>query len=193
MLLAGLAMVKNEGDIIESFVRHSLNYVDKLFVVLQPSIDGTDDILKALKGERLAIEIINNAFLDESLYLEMGSHRIGTTTETSTMTNIARLRGSFLAHMPVRSPAQLERKIRTGIRALDIRDSEDIHTGFHWRTIAKIVAEHGVDLELLQLIAADYQFRDKVFEDRRLPPLAEDSLPVNYSLSYDHLYRAPGA
>ena len=51
MRLVGIATVKNESDIIESFVRHNLAFVDRLHVVDNGSTDTTRAILAALTRE----------------------------------------------------------------------------------------------------------------------------------------------
>ena len=50
-------MVKNEADIIESFVRHTCLFVDKMLVCDHLSSDRTKDILELLRDEGLPIEI----------------------------------------------------------------------------------------------------------------------------------------
>jgi len=52
-----LTMVKNEEDIIESFVRYNLRSVDHMFIADNLSTDGTLDILQALKAEGLPLTI----------------------------------------------------------------------------------------------------------------------------------------
>lgn len=49
--IVGLAMAKNEQDIIEPFVRHNLRYLDRLIVLENNSADRTPDILAALARE----------------------------------------------------------------------------------------------------------------------------------------------
>lgn len=56
MELYGAAMVRNEADIVEAFVRHSLTVLDGLLVVDHGSIDGTWKILDARVREGLPIE-----------------------------------------------------------------------------------------------------------------------------------------
>jgi hypothetical protein len=55
----GLARVKNEGDIIEDFVRHNLQYLDGLIVLDNASFDGTLGVLTSLQAERLPLTIIH--------------------------------------------------------------------------------------------------------------------------------------
>ena len=57
--IAAITMVKNEADIIESFVRHTLQIVDVLLVTDQHSTDGTVEILQNLRAEGLSIGIQN--------------------------------------------------------------------------------------------------------------------------------------
>lgn len=49
--ILGICSVKNEQDIIESFVRHSLRFVDNLMVLDNGSVDDTKAILNSLAGE----------------------------------------------------------------------------------------------------------------------------------------------
>ena len=44
-----VSIVKNVGDVIESFVRHSLTYADELIIADHQSTDGTWEILQNLR------------------------------------------------------------------------------------------------------------------------------------------------
>ncbi len=63
MRLVAIAVVRNEADIIEPFVRHTLALVDRLLVVDHASTDGTRQLLRALVNEGLALDV----FTDEVL------------------------------------------------------------------------------------------------------------------------------
>lgn len=56
-LIVSVSMVKNEQDIIESFVRHNLRFVDAMVIVDNRSTDRTRDILLALQREGLPVVI----------------------------------------------------------------------------------------------------------------------------------------
>lgn len=58
--LLGISVVKNESDIIESFVRYNLNYVDMLLVIDNGSADATDEILTRLRAEGLPVVWISD-------------------------------------------------------------------------------------------------------------------------------------
>ena len=81
--VVAITMVKNEADIIESFVRHTLSFADMLWIVDHQSTDETGKILQHLKDEGLPIrielhnevgyaqseimtDIMNRAFRDEN-------------------------------------------------------------------------------------------------------------------------------
>ncbi len=51
-------MVKNEMDIIESFVRHTLGFADLLIVADHKSTDRTREILESLQAEGLPLIIM---------------------------------------------------------------------------------------------------------------------------------------
>ncbi len=57
MRIIGISLIRDEEDIIESFVRHNLAYLDKLYIIDNLSMDNTVDILTSLKQEGLAIEV----------------------------------------------------------------------------------------------------------------------------------------
>lgn len=52
-----VSIVKNEGDVIESFVRHSLTYADELIIADHQSTDGTWEILQKLRAEGLPLTL----------------------------------------------------------------------------------------------------------------------------------------
>ena len=55
--IAVVSMVKNEADVIESFVRHSLTFSDFMIIADHRSSDKTHEILSALRDEGLPIII----------------------------------------------------------------------------------------------------------------------------------------
>ena len=55
--LVGLSMVRNESDIIETFIRHNLTLLDELHIIDHNSSDNTREILTLLKQEGLPIHI----------------------------------------------------------------------------------------------------------------------------------------
>ena len=55
MRLFGAAMVRNEADVIEAFVRHNLTAVDGLAILEHGSTDGTAAILQSLVREGLPV------------------------------------------------------------------------------------------------------------------------------------------
>ena len=60
-VLAGLARVKNEADVIEAFVRHHVALLDRVVVVDNASTDGTRQILAALVAEGLPLTVLDDA------------------------------------------------------------------------------------------------------------------------------------
>ena len=61
MKIVGVAMVRNEADIVEAFVRHNLTLLDGLVIVDHGSADETPRILAALAAEGLPISVLANA------------------------------------------------------------------------------------------------------------------------------------
>ena len=60
MSALAIAMVKNEADIIEAFVRHNLHFVDLFIVIDNLSTDGTREILQALRREGLPLLVFDD-------------------------------------------------------------------------------------------------------------------------------------
>jgi SAM-dependent methyltransferase len=58
----GLAIVKNEEDIVEPFVRHNLQFLDMLFVADNFSGDSTRQILAKMQREGLPIIVFDDPF-----------------------------------------------------------------------------------------------------------------------------------
>lgn len=58
MKIAAISGVKNEADIIESFVRHNAKYIDDFYFV-DDSVDNTREILRLLAQEGFNISLIN--------------------------------------------------------------------------------------------------------------------------------------
>jgi hypothetical protein len=52
-----ISVVKNEADVIEEMVRHNLQYLDHMSIIDNGSVDGTFEILNALKEEGLPVDI----------------------------------------------------------------------------------------------------------------------------------------
>ena len=68
MRLIGVAMVRNEADIVEAFVRHNLRFLDHLVVVDHSSSDATAEILRRLRDEGLPLTV----GLDASIEFHQG-------------------------------------------------------------------------------------------------------------------------
>src|SRR5437867_3948226 len=58
MRFVAVAGVKNEIDVIEAFVRHTLAFVNHLVVLDNGSTDGTLDVLRALHKEGLPLDVV---------------------------------------------------------------------------------------------------------------------------------------
>lgn len=63
MRVVAISCVKNEGDIIEAFVRHVAAFVDQLVVLDNGSTDETAGILCSLKYEGIPLEIVEDPSL----------------------------------------------------------------------------------------------------------------------------------
>ena len=60
MRAVAVTCVKNEVDIVEAFVRHTLAYVDHIVVLDNGSKDGTCDVLRAMEKEGLSLDVVED-------------------------------------------------------------------------------------------------------------------------------------
>ena len=60
MQIFGISLVKNEEDIIESFVRYNLLIMDRMIIIDNGSTDGTLSILEAMVNEGLPISLTSD-------------------------------------------------------------------------------------------------------------------------------------
>jgi hypothetical protein len=67
MKIAGISMIRNDADIVEPFVRHTLRLLDHLFVIVHCPQDGTGQILSALHAEGLPMTLVLD---DEPAFLQ---------------------------------------------------------------------------------------------------------------------------
>src|SRR5688572_21107883 len=82
MKLWAVAMVRNEADIIEAFVRHNLAFLDGLVVLDHRSGDATRSILRRLKAEGLALILLESR--EEAFFQGSEITRIASETFTRT-------------------------------------------------------------------------------------------------------------
>ena len=68
MKIVVVSMMRNEGDIVEAFVRHHVQFADHLMVLDHASTDGTAKVLQALVDEGLPLSVRR----DDSLTFQQG-------------------------------------------------------------------------------------------------------------------------
>lgn len=67
MKIYGIAVVRNEQDIIEPLVRHNLKYLDGMTVMDNASVDGTKEILRQLAGEFPQLKVVHDDYFADNL------------------------------------------------------------------------------------------------------------------------------
>ena len=83
MLLIGVSVVKNESDIIESFIRYNARFLDHMFVIDNGSTDTTPEILRRLGDEwpGLKWRIENSAGHQQERIMTMAIQELRTWLE----------------------------------------------------------------------------------------------------------------
>ena len=113
--IVAISMVKNEMDIIESFVRHTLNFADRLFIVDHKSTDRTREILESLQEEGLPI-IIGGVDAARHIQAEVQTQALWTAADTYQADLIVPLDADeFLVPTG-------EASVREVLEALDVKD-----------------------------------------------------------------------
>lgn len=64
MKIVTVSIIRNEADIIETFVRHHLQIVDHMIIVNHRSVDSSKTILERLRDEGLHIELFEETSLE---------------------------------------------------------------------------------------------------------------------------------
>lgn len=60
MKIVSITMIKNESDIIESFIRYNLNIFDEMLILDNGSTDDSANIINELQNENLPIVLLND-------------------------------------------------------------------------------------------------------------------------------------
>jgi hypothetical protein len=82
MILWGVSMVRNEADIVETFVRHNLSILDGLLVIDHGSADTTLDVLNALCRERVPLVVMKNeavGYMQQAIMTQAVRHVFANT------------------------------------------------------------------------------------------------------------------
>jgi hypothetical protein len=106
---------------------------------------------------------------------------------TRTQVRLARLPAATaaLAHFPVRSIAQLVRKIEVGWAAHCAAARSDPTLAFHWRELHEEIAMRGPPTpQRLRTIAVNYGLPMARWQPAAAVPMVEDPLPVGSALRY---------
>ena len=74
MKVISFTVLNNEADIIESFVRYNMTYVDKMIILDNGCTDNTIKILKLLQQEGYDIEIFNESRVGFEQYVLMNKY-----------------------------------------------------------------------------------------------------------------------
>lgn len=76
-----LSIVKNEADIIESFVRHNINIFDCMYIIDNGSFDNTVQILENMKKEGLSLHLLHDDSIEFRQEYIMSKHLNAIFTE----------------------------------------------------------------------------------------------------------------
>jgi glycosyl transferase family 2 len=132
MRLTGVAMVRNEVDVIEAFVRHNLTVLDGLSIVDHGSFDGTTEILARLRAEGLPLRVTQDP---DPAY-----------RQSETMTSLARealTRDGADFAFALDADEFLKIESRTALERVLSAVPEGMHVAMHWLTYVPGAFENG--------------------------------------------------
>lgn len=64
MQIVSISMIRNESDILETFVRYHLQFIDQMIIINHRSVDSSAHILQCLQKEGLPIEVLEENCID---------------------------------------------------------------------------------------------------------------------------------
>lgn len=167
--IVAIGMVKDEMDIIESFVRHTLSFADELLLIDHQSSDKTTEILRALQQEGLPLtvhistrveyaqaemttellyEAINQHGADLVIPLDADEFLIGTKAGKSVREYLENLDSSCIYKLPWRRYSPYQPEVRCGEFMLSRPVLGDIYrdTGNKCIIGARAVLDHKLQL-----------------------------------------------
>lgn len=167
--VVAISMVKNEMDIIESFVRHTLSFADELLILDHQSSDKTRNILESLLQEGLPLtihktyrveyaqaemttelmyEAINEHGADIVIPLDADEFLVGTIAGKSIREYLEELDSSCIYALPWRRyiPYQPEEQINKFLLARPVLRDDYYDEGHKCIIGAKLVLAHRLKL-----------------------------------------------
>jgi hypothetical protein len=123
MRLFGVAMVRNEADVIEAFVRHNLSLLDGLTIVDHGSVDATPSILRKLQDEGVPLRVRRDA---DPIY------RQSEIMTALVREALSRERADFVFTLD--ADEFLKLKSRAVLEQALAEVPSDIHATMHWLT-----------------------------------------------------------
>ena len=64
MKIVVISTIRNESDILETFVRYHVQFIDRMIIINHRSVDTSFSILESLKNEGLPLDLIQERNLD---------------------------------------------------------------------------------------------------------------------------------
>jgi hypothetical protein len=171
----------------EHAVAHWLTYVPE-FRDSEERAVGASHLRRRLAIERHGSHksVIGRAFMQPTQYLVSGNHLVDDAAQDKPPRHLRLDREAVaLAHCPVRSAAQLERKIVLGYLAhLETKPDND-RQAFHWRDLYEdILAGTGFTPERLAEIACNYGLPRERWQPAASVALVDDPVPLRAELRY---------
>jgi hypothetical protein len=134
MRLFAVAMVRNEADVIEAYVRHTLTVLDGLVVIDHGSLDGTSEILAKLQGEGLPLRVVRD--------LSPGFFQAERITTVARET-LAHERADFVFAMDADEFIKVKSRERLDHTLAELPG--EVHAVAHWHTYVPESFDGGAD------------------------------------------------
>ena len=137
MKLVALTRVRIDGDVVEEFVRHTLRFVDEIFIIDNLSPDTTPQILDALKSEGLPVTLLRDDYIE--------GRRDLVTRYTREI--FKRVNPDFV--LPLDADEFLKVESRAGLEAALQTVPSGAHALVPWRTYVPVPQEDAAEPRIL--------------------------------------------
>lgn len=160
-----ISFIRNESEVIESFVRYHLKIVDKMYLANHRSIDNTEEILVNLKNEGLPIEIF-----------QVNSHRYCQGEVTTKLLKKAAQEADWIVPLDADEFITPNTIFRDTLKSL----SKDCTHFIRWKNYFPSEQEDPQEINILK----KFQFRSNIIDPNQHKVIVPSDLVKKYNVNF---------